>query len=97
MANPDFKSKRPFRASFTDAAKLDRAMNAVLGSFIHEQRRGYRKGMTVKAYTLYEGEYPLAQNMSAGLLSEIRKVVDLQQLLKLRRSAGLDEEGFSDV
>lgn len=85
-----------FRSDFKNPADLDSEMNGVLEIFIQEGRKGYREGMLIKNYVLFESGSRMPQYESAALLSQLRKVVDQRQLLKLRKCAGLNEDGFSE-
>lgn len=85
----------PFQVQFPDPALLDLAMNQVLARFLAEGRKGCRLGMTVRHYVLYEEGRALPQSESAALMSPLRAEVNRLCLERLRKAAGLDEEGFS--
>ena len=97
MLNPGMITPPRFRSVFKDPKALDKEMNAVLNAFVQEGRRGYRKEMTVQDYVLFDAGVRIPQHESAGLLSQLRKVVDQRQLIRLRKCAGLDDDGFSET
>jgi hypothetical protein len=88
-------SSESLQVQFADPALLDRAMNQALARFVADGRKGYRLGMKIRDYVLYDEERALPQSESAALLSLLRAEVNRIFLERLRKAAGLDAEGFS--
>lgn len=86
----------PYQACFDNPARLDEAMNRMLRTFIDRRVPGYHEGMSIQNYVLHDRGQPLAQAQSAGLLSPLRAEVNRVVLDRLRKAAGLNEQGWSD-